>query len=840
MNYEDASLEAYEIRMLFEQGELRAAPAPGASSRAAFPVFKRGEGDAFSGRTLAYNLQTERGRVVGARTSTNAASASGLVEGNVVKMMEDSTLYIQEGLYTTCDCASSTPSYSLRSQRMKIADQKWVYTGPIQLYLFNIPMPLWLPFGFLPATEGRRSGPLPPTYGEDERGFYLQDWGWYFAMNDYTDLQFRFGLWSQGSWQASSRFRYDKRYNYGGNLFFQYTRNRRGEDEDPDFAANNQWRFNWNHSQTISPTSNFGGTVRFVSSSQQLRLDSDNFEDRVRQSISSNLRYSKRWPDGGRRFSASANQSQTFTDGTVNLTLPSLSFSQSSINPFERKERLPGRDKRWYERITTRYTGDLTNRYNFRPLDADTLRARGDTSAVGISWYEALLSQEKYRRATGNEERFDFQANHRVPLSVSFFLDRYRLNVSPNINYRSEWLIRTERKDVRFDTTQVTPDSVRVRTVVEDRSVPGFFARRELNASLSSNTTFYGTFPVGVGSFQGLRHTVRPSLSFSYQPNYNADFWGYTRTYETADGEQVRYDISTGRRVTRSTEQRSLGLSIGNVFETRRVRTDSTGETQSNTLQLLNANLATGYNFARDSLKLNDIRLRARTNIQNKYNISFNSTFSPYARDSLGNDIDRFRVLDTPLSPLRLTNLSLTLRTSFEGGTSSGGGGRQSRGRRPAQGNYGRDNIPRGASSRARGQGGAQPTRLTPYQNFSIPWRITMNLRYGLRRFGTRTNRDLRLNANFNFTLTPSWRVNGNTGYDAINRELTSTQIGITREFCCWVMNFSWYPFGQFQSYSFSLQLKSGPLRDLLRLNLPNADPRGRFGNVVSSGRPGF
>ena len=418
---------------------------------------------------------------------------------------------------------------------------------------------------------------------------------------------------------------------------------------------------------------------------------------------------------------------------------------------------------------------------------------------------------------------------------MSFFLDKYRLNVSPNISYRSEWLIRTQRKEVRFDTTQVNPDSVQVDTIVEDRSVPGFFAQREFNSSLSANTTFYGIFPVSAGSFEGLRHTVRPSLSFTYSPNYNNDFWGYTRTYRTAEGERVRYNITNGQRVSGSTAQRSLGLSIGNVFETRQVRVDSTGEEQSDTIQLLNADVSTGYNFARDSLRLNDINLRARTNIQNQYNISFNSTFSPYATDSVGTPIARYRFRDTPLSPLRLTNLSLTLRTSFEGGESSQSSfQRQQQGPRQSYGGRNTSSIPNQA--RGQGQGQQQPQKSTlrePYQNFSIPWQITMNLRYGLRRFGTTTNRDLRVNSSFQFSLTPNWQVRGNTGYDFIDRDITTTQIGITRDFCCWVMSFSWYPFGQFQSYSFSLQLKSGPLQNLLRLNLPNADPRGRFGSAV-------
>lgn len=855
ITYGDATLTAHRINMLLEQNLLRAFAPSDDAPPSEYPSFQRGQSESFSGRTLSYNLQTQRGRVVGARTTmegggspggsagsalsglgVGAASGTGFVEGSVMKMFEDSTLFVAGGTYTTCDCGMDTPSYSLRSSRMKVAG-KWVYTGPIQLYLFNIPTPLWLPFGFLPNIQGRRSGPLPPQYGEDERGFYLSDWGWYFAMNDYMDLQLRFGVWSQGSWEASSQFRYDKRYNYSGNLRFSFTRNRRGEEEDPDFSMNNQWRLNWSHNQTINPTSSFSGSANFVSSSQHLRLDSDDFNDRVRQSISSNVRYSKRWGGGDRRLSVNASQRQSFADGSVNMTLPNLSFSQTSIKPFERDQRPPGQDEQWYERITTRYSGQLQNRYNFQPLSEDELVERGDSAAADITWYEALVSPSQYRRATGDDEPFDFTATHRVPLSVSFFLDRYRLNISPSINFDSEWFLRTQRRQLRMDTTQVEPDSIVVEPVVEERSVPGFFARREFNTSLSTNTTFYGLFPIGVGSFQGLRHTVRPSLSFSYQPNFNSDFWGYTRTYTDADSNEVRYDIATGRRVSRSSEQRSLSFSIDNVFETKQVEIDSTGEEQSQTLQLLNLNASTGYNFAADSLKLSTIRTTARTNIRNQYRISFNATFSPYATSPQGTLIDRYMIENSVLTPLRLTNLGLTFNTSFEGGQS----GRRTQGRnQPPAG--GPPNAPpqSGPPQDRRQPQQGQPqqdqsseAQLQPYENFSIPWSLDLNTRYSLRKTGTSTNRDLTLDASFSAALTPNWQVRGRTGFDFIDRELTSTEINITREFCCWMMSFRWVPFGQFQSYGFSLQLKSGPLRDLLRLNLPNADPRGRFGGAL-------
>lgn len=811
MQYQQASLQGPRIDMYFRRNELRASEEGG--NGASRPVFQEGEGqEAFTGSTLSYNLATGRGRVVGARRGMN----EGFVEGSVTKVFEDSTIFLQDGIYSTCDCPpGETPSYSLRSNQMKLSD-RWVYSGPIQLFIFNIPTPFVLPFGFLPNVEGRRSGPLPPQYGEDERGLYLRNWGWYFAMNDYMDLQLEFGIWSQGSYQIRPTFRYSKRYNYSGNLQVDYTSNRRGERGDPNFSQNRQGSLSWSHQQTVNPTTDFNSNLRLVTSSNVLRTSSNDYDDNVRQSISSSMRFGTRWPEGGRRLNVSMNHQQNFADNSVSVTLPSLSFSNNSFKPFE-SDNTTRQNQAWYERLTLEsYRFDIDNRYNFRP--------QNDSLAALIPWYEALVSPSKFRRATGEDEPFDFQATHRTGLSLPFSLQRYRLNISPNISYDSEWYIRTVRKELDPGT-----DSTDARVV--EASDPGFFARREFNSGISANTTFYGLFPVGVGAYQGLRHTVRPSISFSYRPNYNTDFWGYTRTFTNAQGETERYDIIDGRTVRGTSEQRSMSFRLGNVFETKRVRTDSTGESQSQSLRLLNLDLSSSYNFAADSLKLSDIQMSARTDILDQFDISFRSTFSPYALGSQNQVIDRFVVEEKGFGIARLTNLNLTLGTSLDGGEPARGGAQQ----QPQQpspgagaGGYGGPGSPAASGQHA----GMDTPQLDPYANFSIPWSLNLDFSYSLRKTGRRTTRRANLNTRFQFSLTPQWNVSGRTGYDFIERELVRTDISINRSLGCWIMSFNWVPFGRAQSYGFSLRVNSGPVQDLLNLRLPRSDRGGFFDNV--------
>ncbi len=846
MTYEDATLTAHAIDIAFDASELRARPDTSGPETTGYPRFKQGQEAAFDGQTLAYNLGTQRGRVVTARTEIDA---QGNVRGRVVKVLEDSTLFVADGLYTTCDCEpDETPSYSLRSDRMKIARDEWVYTGPLQLYIFNVPTPLWLPFGFLPATDRRRSGPLPPQYGEDPRGFYLRDWGWYFALNDYTDLQVRGSVWSGGSFQVEPFFRYAKRYGYSGNLRVNYLRNRRGEATDPDFAIEQEGSLTWTHSQTLNPTTTLGGNVNLVTSSNYLRTTSQNFDDIVRGQIGSSVSFAKRWPAGGRRLSLNLAHQQAFPSvgaggavqpETVNLTLPSLDFSQNNLQPFARAEGAPG-PERWYERITTSYSGSVENRYAFRPLAPQDLAGRPDSAAVAaridaVQWYEALFSQEQYRLATGRDERFDFEAAHRVPVTASYRINRFNLNVSPTLNTSSTWFIRTTRLRSVLDTTFVQDDATGVgvaEPVVTRRraeaSVPGFFARNRFDVGVSTNTTFYGTFPLKAGPLEGLRHTVRPDLGLSYQPDFNRAFWGETRTFADTDSTIARYSIVTGNLVQGSTERRALTFGVANEFETKRVRTDSTGQRQERRLKLLDVRANSSYNFVADSLKLADIRVAARTNAIPQVGLTTNFTFSPYAfvTDTTGRGIvvDRLLLANSPLTPVRLTNLRISANTSLQGG-------QQGAKVRPADRPDAGSTLDPGGQILDQGYG----TTNLGYADFSIPWSVNLGFTYSYRRPTNDLTRSAILNTGFDFNVTPLWKVQAQSGYDFIERRLTTTSLTVLRDLGCWQMSFNWNPFGRFQSYGFRLQVKSGQLREILRLNLPRNERGGFFDRVGST-----
>lgn len=810
VEYEDAFLSAWQIDLLLAEEELHARGLRADTGWVGKPMIRQGE-DEFTGSELAFNLQTQRGRVVGAQTRYE----EGFIAADVVKALEDSTLFIRNGIYTTCECVED-PSYSLRATKMKMVDRKWIYTGPIQLYLFNIPTPLWLPFGFLPAQDNRRSGPLPPTYGEDEFGFYLRDWGWYFAMNDYMDLQLQGGFWTRGSWEMRSLYRYRKQYAFDGQLRVDYGRFRNGERGDPGFSVRRTGSFRWTHNQTIGQRTNFNANVN-LSSSSYLRAVSQDYDDRVRQDIQSSLKFTKRWD--GQNLSVQASQRQQLATGQVSLTLPSLSFSQRSFKPFERQQRLPGSREGIREKLTVSYSASVNNRFNFVPLPDDELLARGDTLAADISWLDAALSASDYRRATGNDVQYDFQASHRIPISAPFtvrrlpLLGNLNLNLNPNFTYTEDWYLRTERRGIDSETGSLA-------TTTD----PGFFALRQFSSSVSASTVFYGLFPVEAFGFRGLRHTVRPNVGMTFRPDFYGDKWGYTREYTNSSGSPVEYPIVSG--VGRG-KQQALTFSLNNTFETKRIPADSLSNNAASlanrAIKLFDLNVSSSYNFAADSLRMADLSLSARTRILGNVDIDLRSSFSPYEINENGiRTTESAFSLGSPLG--RMTSTNVTLRTSLRS--------KRGAGDRPITTPRGGMIQPTGGLSPNGSSTFLQNDYATAGADFSIPWSLNLDFSYGVTKPGTTAIRRAILNASVDFSLTPNWKVASRTGYDFEQKRMATTNVTLARDFDCWQMAFNWVPFGLYQSWGFDLHVKSGHLKDLLRIRQPKSDVRDRFGSL--------
>lgn len=817
VSYEEASLEAAEIDLVFGREELRARGPSSAGvvldslgAPVGMPYFERGE-ETLSGREVAYNLASQRGRIVGART----AIQDGFLLGGVVKQVGPRVTFARDATYTTCDNPEH-PHYGLRAGRLKVVDGEWVYTGPARLYILGVPTPLWLPFGFFPAAEGRRSGPLPPTYGEDaDLGFYLRNLGWYWAISDYMDATVSGALWTRGSFEINPSYRYAKQYAFRGNLNLAYARLRRGERQDPGATVQTNVRVAWQHNQQLfNNTGSLRGSVNLASTGY-LRAISENFDDRVTQTTQSTVAFAKRWQRTGRSLSLDLNQRQNLTTGRADLTFPSLSFTQTQRFPL-RREGTSAQNQRWYERIGYSYTGRLTNDYSFQP---DTSLAGSD----GVSWLDGLFDYDAFVGATGQTERFETRATHTVPVSAAFSLTRipftsipFNLNLTPNVNYQEDWYTRSERVPVDANGVAILDSLGRIQRVQED----GFTAIRQVRGGLSANSRFFGTFPLRVGVLDGFRHIVEPSLTFTFSPDYAKAPFNYFRSYTDSTGQVVEYPIVSG---ISARETQSLSFRLGNTFQTRVARTDSTGEVQRRAVQLLRLTLSSSYNRAADSLRLAPVVVQGNSQV-GPLALTLGARYSAYALSPQGRQVNRLQFDETG-GFLRFLSLNFTASTRFRAQARRGATPSTPRRRTPVY----PDLIPDPAEAY-----GLRPydyrRRDLAYVDFAIPWSLSLNFSYSDTAVPNQENRVVAsLGTQFDLSLTDSWKIAGSSGYDFEAKEITTTNLSILRDLHCWEMSFNWIPFGTFRSFGFSIYVKSGQLADLLRFDVPKSDVRGRL-----------
>jgi hypothetical protein len=807
--------------MFFEQNLIRALMVQGDSTRV---QFQRGK-DNFSTDYITYNTKDESAVLKRLKTQIQ----DGIVWGKVSKIRSDSVVFVKDAMYTTCDL--DEPHWSLRANRMKLVGKKWIFSGPIHLRIFDIPVPAWLPFGAIPTLEGRRAGPLAPSYGSDDRGFYLKDWGWYFPISQYTDLSIRAGIWSLGSWQLAPSFRYAKRYWYNGSLSFDWSHVKRGERNDPDKVTSNIYSLRWSHNQTINPSTNFSANVN-LATSQYVRALSDSYNDRVSQTASSRINYSKQWARMGRSMSVAASHDENYNNRQATVSLPSLTYSHQTQYPFRRNNSEGGRE-RFYETISYSTNFNINYAYRFSPLSTD---------ASSSNWIDGLKSDTIFKQVTGKnpDERFEMVSAFDLPISASIRVNQtpirrkpINLNISPNVSIHGEGYSRSN-----IQTLPANSSSIQYSTIADLGAYP------RLSAGVSASTEAFGTFNFKKKEgLTSIRHTLRPSMGWSFSPDYRTDFGGAFKDWyfkPLTDGNEnvildknknpILYPILNSISTIR---QSNLSFSVDNSIQGKYLKTDSTGVQQKNIVQLFNFNIATSYNFAADSSRLAPITLNGRTRLAEKVDFDFSSTWSAYGLYANGATMKDLYLTQSGGGLLRLVSFNTGVSTSFS--SKQKGKGRPV-GQSPISSSPAA-NINNFNTLNTFNRAESSRTALG-YADFDIPWSLSLDLRYAYNPSPfAKTKADAQsatLNARFDFNLTPKWKVQGYTGYDLVRLEAATTQFSVVRDLHCWEMTFTATPFGRYKSFYFSLYVRSGKLRSILHLDHPKSDVRGRFQGLLN------
>ncbi len=776
IKYQDIHLTADYIEIDFNNRTLFASGLPDyAGVMQGTPVFIDGE-HSYRANTITYNFDTRRGFIRNVITQ----EGEGFLHATKVKRLENDITNVAFGKYTTCNLEH--PHFEFRYRRAKVIPDDKVVTGPVYLVIEDVPLPLFLPFGFFPNRKGQRSGILIPTYGESaNRGFYLENGGYYWGINEFMELHLRGDIYSRGSWAIKPTLNYRARYRYSGNFNINYAVNVLGEKGTPDYQRSRDFAIRWVHTQDpkAHPVRRFSANVN-IQTSKFNRFNPVTPTNFLSNTFQSSISYQTNF-NGKVFLNASATHSQNTLNNMVTFTAPDVSISANRMHPFRRRERVGA--LRWYENITVGYSASARNEVS----TVDSLLFRPETLS-----------------------RFRNGMRHTIPVSSSIRLFNH-INMNNSMNYVERWY--SQRIEQRWVGDTVMVNGAPQANFITNDTVSGFFAVRDFDVRTSLTTTLYGLMHFKRGPLRAVRHVMNPSVGFSMRPDFSAPFWGYYGDVQVdTEGNTRRYSFFQHSIYGTPPIGRSgnLNMSLSNNLEIKvRSRQDTiTGERKIALID--NLTVSTSYDMARDSLRWSTVNVSARTTLFKNLQIQFSGRWSPYALDQTGRPINRF-VWEVDRRLLRRENTSWNFSFRYSiNSTTFGRRQQQPSAPVPLQTEWGTEAE-------------QQEVMMFPEQfiDWNQPWNL--NLDYSLRitnqfspaaqKFESNTIQALSFNGDI--SITPKWKIAFQSGFDFVNQDFTYTSFSFYRDLHCWEMRFNWIPMGGMKSWNFQINVKSPMLQDL-------------------------
>jgi lipopolysaccharide assembly outer membrane protein LptD (OstA) len=740
------------------------------------PAFKQG-GDEVFPDSIRFNFDTKKAIIWNSRSEQQGMN----VKATTTKKQNDSVYYLRNAKITTAKDVDD-PEYYIRVRTAKFVPKRKMISGLSNLYIADVPTPLFLPFAYFPMTENRATGFLFPTIGENfNRGYFLQNGGYYFVINDNLDVATLGDYYTNGSYGFRVESNYNKRYRYRGNFSFRYESLINVERGLPNYGKSTIFNLRWSHSKDSksNPNSRFSASVNLGTSNYfRESLNQINTTNFLNNTLNSSVSYTRTFPKyPSVNLSVSATHSQNTRAKTVNMTLPSLTANMERIYPFAKRN---GIKKGVIQNINFQYS------------------MRGDNR---INTTDELISKNGlfYGAKSGIQ--------HNIPINTNFKIAKH-FNFTLGGNYKEVWTNQTIKKN-DFDIV--------LDALPEQDTISGFDRFEQYNFSMGANTTLYGVFNFKEDKkIQSIRHVVNANVSYSNSPSFEKYYDEYIID---ADGNTRDYTRFEGGLYGRpgNTKSSSINITVRNNLEAKVKDRDST-KTELKKIKLLNnLNFSTNYNITADSLRWSPIRMSTVIPLlDNKLNINMGATFDPYALGENNQRINTFSAANGgPL--LRMTSANINWGYNFKSKGSKKDSSSDNNGSIPGlnnnraldeQRNYGNPDDEENEEP--------EEDRNSTLYKTNIPWSI--NLRHSFTYANNIEQRQISNNslmASANVSLTPKWKVNISSGYDFKNKGVTFTNLGIDRDLDSWNMNISWTPFGNRESWFFFIGVKSGILRDL-------------------------
>lgn len=814
VNYQNIELTSAVITMNMDSSTVYATGVTDtAGVETGSPIFKDGE-TPYESKIMRYNFKTKKGFI----NSIVTQQGEGYVTSEEGKKGANDEIYMRHGKYTTCD-NHEHPHFYLKLSMAKVRPKKNVVFGPAQLVVEDVPLPIAVPFGFFPFNSSYSSGFIMPTYGDEmNRGFYLRDGGYYFAISDQMDLKVLGEIFTKGSWGLSAASNYNKRYKFSGSFNASYLVTKTGEKNMPDYSVSKDFRIQWSHRQDAkaNPNSSFSASVNFATSSYDRSSLSSlyNPQQYSQNTKASSVSYSRNFPEIGLNISGAFNITQNTRGSSLSMTLPDVNISLNRIYPFKRKK--SAGDERWYEKISLQYTGSITN---------------------SISTKDNLLFKTPLTQ-------WENGMQHKIPVSATFNLFKY-INIVPSFNYTERWYLRKVKQS--YDASPTSRDHVKRDTI------NGFNRLYDYNLSLQMNTKLYGMYkPLFMKSKElQIRHVFTPTVSYTYTPDFGKSRYGYydTYTYTDEDGEvrTVEYSPYEGAvyGYPGKNMSQNISFSIDNNIEMKmKSDKDTTGYKKISLIDQLGASLS--YDVA--NKKWSDLSMNLRLKLTKSYTFNMNASFATYAYqfDENGNVVVGDRTEWSYGRFGRFQGYSGSFSYTLNNDTFKKLFGKKEEDEKNKDNKGKEENEDEETEEETEEQNNNSNMRKTEkasvdsdgYLAFKLPWSVSLSYSYSIREdrskdINIKTMRypyslTHSLNVSGNFKIGSRWNMTYSTGYDFTSKEMSMTTLNITRDLHCFNMSCG-LVFGPFTSYNFSIRANSSMLTDALKW-----DQRSNTGSAVT------
>ena len=788
------------------------------------PVFKMGS-DEYESDTMAFNFKTKKGLISNVYTQQD----EGFLTSELSKRGADGEMFLQHGRYTTCD--DPHPDFYLAMSRAKVRPGKDVVFGPTYLVVADVPLPFAIPYGFFPFTKSYSSGFIMPTYGDEtDRGFYLRDGGYYFAISDKMDLKLLGEIYTKGSWAVSAASNYRKRYRYSGSFLVNYQNTLRGEKNMPDFTKETSFKVQWSHrqDQKANPYSSLTASVNFATTSfERNNLNSMYNPQAMTQSIrTSSVGWQTSFSSIGMSLTSTFNLNQNMRDSMIALTLPDLTITIAPFYPFKKKKAVG--DPKWYEKISIAYNGLIKNEIN-------TKEEKILHSSLSKDWVNGM--------------------SHTIPIKASFTLFNY-VTVTPQFNFADKTLFRKVNKSWDEASQKEVADTV-----------SGFYNLYNWNLGVNMSTKLYGFWIPNKKIFgekvQAIRHVITPTVGFSYAPDFSTDRYGYYSTYQKTDADGkvslVRYSPYQGGAFSPPGPGKTgvVTFDLSNNLEMKlKSEDDSTGFKKVSLIDELRAGIS--YNFAADVRPLSDLSTSLRLKLSKSYTLNLSAIFASYVyeADSVGatprvsehqtywaqGKFGRFQGMSQ--------NLSYTLNNEKVGNLIKWLKGEKvekkgDKGKKKEDDEWDNDvetnidkDMEKAEHGAKKGDNAKAETDEDGYMAFKMPWSISLG--YGInmsedtdvKKFNYDTMRypykfTQNLNVSGNLRISDGWNISFSSGYDFENQKISMTTASLSRDLHCFNMSCS-VVLAPYTSYNFSFRCNAATLTDALKY-----DKRSSYSNAV-------